>query len=254
MTEAEWLACTDPTPMLEFLRGKASDRKLRLFAVACCRRTGLGFRIDTLYQDAVELAERHADGSSLPPGTLAAAAAAADSEHRASAMWSLYEPDSDPARLTAEVDALTVGLVGAKPSWDHGLAAEVFAVAFAPGTYSDSPGNVPRKGKPHFKTREAARTFFLREQAALLQDIFGNPFRPVTLSPAWLTRQVVTLAQAAYDERELPAGTLGSAHLAVLADALEEAGCTGKTILDHLRGPGSHVRGCWALDAVLGKT
>jgi len=64
---------------------------------------------------------------------------------------------------------------------------------------------------------------------------------------------VVALAQAAYDERELPAGTLDLARLAVLADALEEAGCTAQTILDHLRGPGPHVRGCWAVDLILGK-
>jgi hypothetical protein len=212
--------------------------------------------MDTLYQDAVELAERHADGSPLPPGALAAAAAEANRQHEASAMMALYEPDSDPARLTAEVDALTVGLVGAKPSWDPGLTAEVFAIAFAPGMYSDSPGRVPRKGKPHFKTREAARTFFLREQAALLHDIFGNPFRPAAVDPAWLAWHggaIPNLAQTVYEERELPSGHLDAARLAVLADMLEEAGCADAQLLGHLRGPGPHVRGCFAVDLLLGK-
>ena len=68
-----------------------------------------------------------------------------------------------------------------------------------------------------------------------------------------LTPNVLGLAQTAYEERVLPGGHLDPARLAVLADALEEAGCTDAEILDHLRGPGSHVRGCWALDLVLGK-
>jgi hypothetical protein len=90
------------------------------------------------------------------------------------------------------------------------------------------------------------------EQCKLLRDIF-NPFRPVTVSPAWQTPQLVALAQAAYDERELPAGTLDATRLAVLADALEEAGCDQADLLGHLRGPGPHVRGCWAVDLLLGK-
>ena len=62
------------------------------------------------------------------------------------------------------------------------------------------------------------------------------------------------MAQAIYDERELPSGHLDAARLAVLADMLEEAGCTDPELLGHLRGPGPHVLGCWALDAVLGKS
>jgi hypothetical protein len=65
---------------------------------------------------------------------------------------------------------------------------------------------------------------------------------------------VVALAQAAYEQRELPAGTLDLTRLAVLADALEEAGCDQADLLGHLRGPGPHVRGCWAVDLVLGKS
>jgi hypothetical protein len=95
------------------------------------------------------------------------------------------------------------------------------------------------------------------EGATLLRDIFGTlPFRPVAADPAWMSWDggaVVKLAQAACDERHLPAGTLDKDRLAVLADALEEAGCTNADILGHLRGPGPHVRGCFALDALLGK-
>src|ERR1700716_1201182 len=61
MTEAEWLACTDPQPMLEFLRGKAGDRKLRLFAVACCRRIW-HLLAEEWSRQAGGLVEKHADG------------------------------------------------------------------------------------------------------------------------------------------------------------------------------------------------
>ena len=91
----------------------------------------------------------------------------------------------------------------------------------------------------------------------LLRCIFGNPFRPASLAPAWLSwhdATVVRLAQAAYEERQMPAGTLDNGRLAVLADGLEEAGCTSEDILGHLRGPGPHVRGCWAVDRCLGKS
>jgi len=83
------------------------------------------------------------------------------------------------------------------------------------------------------------------KQADFLRDIFGNPFRPVSLAPAWMTPAVLNLAQAAYDNRPLPSGLLDNAGLAILADALEEAGCADPEILSHLRGPGPHVRGCW---------
>ena len=87
----------------------------------------------------------------------------------------------------------------------------------------------------------------------LLRDIF-NPCRPVTIDPAWQTAQVVALAQAAYDQRELPAGHLDVTRLAVLADALEDAGCDQADILGHLRGHGPHVRGRWAVDLILGNS
>jgi hypothetical protein len=95
-----------------------------------------------------------------------------------------------------------------------------------------------------------------RPLVEFLRDIFGNPFRPVTISPAvlaWNAATILRLAQAAYHERHLPEGTLDDGRLAVLADALEEAGCTNADILGHLRGPGPHVRGCWAVDSLLGK-
>jgi hypothetical protein len=86
----------------------------------------------------------------------------------------------------------------------------------------------------------------LAVQAGLLRDIFGSPFRPVVPDEAWRTPEVVKRAQPVYDSQDLNA-------LPILADALEEAGGDHPDILAHLRGPGPHVRGCWALDLLLGR-
>ena len=87
----------------------------------------------------------------------------------------------------------------------------------------------------------------------LLRCIFGNPFRLIALDPVWLIPSVRAVARSAYDERILPAGTLDPDRLAVLADALEDAGCDSADILSHLRTPGPHVRGCWVVDLILDK-
>jgi hypothetical protein len=87
--------------------------------------------------------------------------------------------------------------------------------------------------------------------------VFGNPFRPTpAIARAWLAWNggtVRKLAESAYAEYFLPERTLEPARLKVLADALEDAGCTERDLLGHLRAPGPHVRGCWALDLVLAK-
>ncbi|MBY0228961.1 MAG: hypothetical protein K2W96_06765 [Gemmataceae bacterium] len=83
--------------------------------------------------------------------------------------------------------------------------------------------------------------------------LFGNPIRPSGVDPVWRNSTVQSLARAAYQERSLPSGHLDNARLAVLSDALEEAGCADGAVLSHLRFPGPHVRGCWALDLVLDK-
>jgi hypothetical protein len=91
--------------------------------------------------------------------------------------------------------------------------------------------------------RNVARDAQSASQAAVIRDLFGNPFRPITLDPDWLAPTVRSLARAAYDERILPSGELDPRRLAVLADALEEAGCADEQVLSHLRGPGPPVRG-----------
>ena len=230
MTESEWLACTDPQPMLEFLRDRASDRKRRLFTCACCRRVWEALT-DERSRSAVEAAERYADGLA-GRGELAAKAEAGASAASAAASARAREAVVSPV---PHVTQAALAATGERAEQAMRADATIWAA---------------------WATSEAARVpdQERRHQCALLRDLFGAvPFRPVTASPAWRTPQVVALAQAAYDQRELPSGTLDGARLAVLADALEEAGCTDADILGHLRGPGPHVRGCWVVDALLGR-
>ena len=82
----------------------------------------------------------------------------------------------------------------------------------------------------------------------VLREIFGNPFRPLAVSPAWRTSDVMALAKGIYEDRAFD-------RMPILADALQDAGCENTDILNHLRDPNAtHVRGCWALDLVLAKT
>ena len=83
-------------------------------------------------------------------------------------------------------------------------------------------------------------------RALWLREVVGNPFRWVRWEDEWVTRTVHALATTAYAEGRFDT-------LPVLADALDDAGCDNAELLAHLRGPGPHARGCWALDVVLGK-
>src|SRR5262249_54741761 len=103
------------------------------------------------------------------------------------------------------------------------------------------------------KTFEAER----RVQCDLLREVMGDPFRCVAVAPGWRARggePVPRLGEAIYEGRSLPGGTLDGARRPILADALEDAGCTEAAILEHCRGPGPHVRGCWVVDLILGKS
>jgi hypothetical protein len=220
MDEAEWQTCNDLAAMLEFLRGKASERKLRLFACACCRRIW-HFLSDKRSQLAVEVGEKCADGKTTDEEQFNAYEAACAAKYDA---WCVaYENGDFPAVAASYV-------LGHDPS--AALVASTTVLV----------GDDPRGRKP----KEMAF------QGNLLRDIFGNPFRPVAIDPA-CRAAVTNLATAAYEERHLPAGHLDPDRQAVLADALEDAGCTDADILGHLRDPGPHVRGCWVLDLLLGK-
>jgi hypothetical protein len=214
MKEARWLACPKVSELFDFLEGKVSSRKLRLFGCACCR---LWWELitDATARSAVEVAERYADGAATRKELAAARAAA------------------------------TVRRGYPKPAGEWAMNAAAFVTGYRPrsaafSAYSCSLEAAVATGGTH----DAERPFF----ADLLRHIVGNPFHPVTVEGRWLAWNdgtIPRLAQAIYDERRF-------ADLPVLADALEEAGCADAPLLGHCRDAGPHRRGCWALDLLLG--
>jgi hypothetical protein len=227
MTEEDWLACTDPDKMLEFLGDKSSVRKLRLFTVACARLIWEKITWEFL-RKAVETAERYADGW------------ASVEELDKTEMFGIVTPghrhyhEAHEWLLDASEHFETYGACLATTYSSRNLKVLLRMYGWRAGTRLTGP-----------------------YQPSLLRDICGSlPFRPVSLNPSWLTWKdgtIPKLAQTIYEDRELPTGHLDLDRLAILSDALEDAGCNNPDILGHCRGPGPHVRGCWVVDLILGK-
>jgi hypothetical protein len=208
MDEKEWLTSNTAPALIDFVRRRASKRKLRLFACAASRRI-LHMVEDDGIRQALEVGERYGDGQA----------------EAAKRKW-IGE------RAMALANAIPLGIVG-------GNAARTMALAAAKDA------------------QEAAeRAAQWASDAELVREHFGNPYRRLTVRApvlAWQDDTVVRLARTTYDERILPGGTLDNTRLAILADALEEAGCTEEAILLHLRNGERHYRGCWVIDLLLGK-
>jgi hypothetical protein len=230
VTDAEWDACADPRPTLESLPGRATDRKQRLFGVACCRRLWR-LRHAEPYQRTVVVAEQFAEGATRVQAVRAA--------HRVAAAWIVALPGGT-ARASAEASAV--------------VAREVFdaeATADLATSATEAAGFVVERDGITTRPYSAARSAERAAQAALLRDVLGPlPFRPApAVDPSWLRWNggtVAKLAAAIYDGRRF-------ADLPILADALEDAGCADAAILAHCRGGGEHVRGCWAVDLLTGR-
>lgn len=247
MTEEQWQDCGDPKPMLAALRGKASARKLRLFACACCRHVIWEWLTDGRSREAVAVAERFADGL-------------AGIEEAEAAMESAADAVRGQTYGSKHYQAAEAALAAVRTDWKP----EVLAVQAAFGAYASGERKVvgvERRSRSVRNSQKAARDEIVTakgKEAALLRDLFGDPFRPQPpLDPAWPRWHdgtVVRLAQAAYEQRSLPNGRLDYSRLAVLADALEEAGCQNDEVLRHLREQEGHWRGCWVLDSLLGKS
>jgi hypothetical protein len=243
MTESEWMECTDPIPMVEFLRGKVSDRKLRLFVSAIC--------------GGVDVAERHADGNATDEELEEASLDAyRGMNSQAMYFWGTAMTEAcqrNPEEVVVEVIRLV--MLGDRHSYDKNER-----LSYGGGRHDD-------------KEQDA------KYNRDLIRCVFGPlTIRPVAVNPAWLTSTVLNVAQAAYENRippsgelvparravwandpgtvrqwGMPSGELDPLRLAVLADALEDGGCADADVLNHLRGPGPHGRGCWVVDLLLGR-
>ncbi len=225
--ERTWLATTTPASLLRTLKGKRLPRQRRLFAVACCRRV-LDQIAEPASRRAIEVAERFADGAAGREELQAAYAAAY------AVMTLIFErTQSSPA----------AGQAVARAAWRLAYAAHL---ACAPSGMGEASAEII-KWASHVSP--ARRTEEKQAHCDLIRDIFGNPFRRrPAVAPAWLAWEggtVPRLARAAYEERAFD-------RLPVLADALEEAGCTNEDVLGHLRARRPHARGWWALDLRLG--
>jgi hypothetical protein len=230
MDEKRWLYLTDPRLLLDYCRRqkpKPSDRKLRLLCVACCRR--LWSVMEEPCRRTIEVAERLADAQATAE-EMAAAHAVIIQRNRG--VGGMHRRSPRPEEV---------------PTFNSWSASE--------GTTRPGPPNV---GKTLFETSLVAITRWdlktdQQDLAELVREIFGNPFH--RLEPLGISSSTVAaLAREAYEARDPAIGALDPARLAVLADAAEEAGLRRADVLVHLREDRPHVRGCWALDLILGRT
>jgi len=267
MTEAEWLACTDPDRILAHLLGRdigignaflamlglggdpgragrqqPSARKLRLFAVACCGRIRTLMR-DERSRNAVRTSARYADGL-VGEEDLRAAQDAAGAAVVA----------NDPLVFAEYLSVAGGAGVSTGKTWYWAARAAAAVASSEIPEVVTAVSHVERAAiEAIMKSGSAddwAQAIGAQVRVGLQRDIFGNPFRPARPPApavlAWNDGTVRRIAEGIYAERAFD-------RLPILADALLDAGCDDAELLDHCRSEGPHVRGCWALDLILGK-
>jgi hypothetical protein len=152
------------------------------------------------------------------------------------------DPDPETLRAAYELAMDAVDEIAAPRATDDRTFRASQAAACSAAAVGSPDFNALFFGVEAALAEPAARP----EIMTIVRDIFGNPFRPVVFSPQWRTDTAVALARQMYESRDFGA-------MPILADALQDAVCDSEDILSHCRCDGPHVRGCWALDLVLGK-
>jgi hypothetical protein len=239
MTEAEWWECDDPRALLQFLHehcartgGKVSQRKLRLFLLACYQELW-GNLTGTANRVALDLVEQLAQANlqEIPLRVVRIPTAQAVLDCGASepleALWAVRKDGvEEPVAVGAVNSNLASLLERLACQQDLGWPLGAWLIEW-----------LGREG------------LALWWQADLFRDVFRGPFGPLFFRSDWRARNgglAVRLAEMVYNDRAFH-------DLPILADALLDAGCEDTELLDHLRSPGPHVRGCWPVDALLGR-
>ncbi len=264
MSEEEWLAAAHPDALLAYLHEKAIARKLRLFACACCRRIEHLLSFSEFIR-AIEVSEQFADGQASDEERQRAYKVVEDyvwshppehSRFRYSDFAVIDAAGNWPVHICHPIESARRAAKSAReamkrdPAYPTFLPAPELRITTIPVPSAELADYLRRSEK--WKEAEDAvdaqfNAYGAAFQAAVLRDIFGNPFRPATVDPAWLTSDVVALAEGIYADRAFD-------RMPILADALQDAGCENEDILSHCRdASATHVRGCWVIDLLLGK-
>lgn len=223
--EADWFACTTPSVLAEFVRGRVNrvrfrEMALRWISLGCERR----------WPDRTDLIERYwcwLRGEGRHP---IADAPSATMTLDAGASYSAGEYETNAA-----VDRLV---------WDDDPLS---AVAYAGTAAIDLRSRItPPYSTEDIQAAQRRKDETGRQFAAEFRDIAGNPIRRVTWRPEWNTETAVALARGIEAERAFD-------RMPILADSLEEAGCDQQQVLQHCRNESIHVVGCWVLSSVLGR-
>jgi hypothetical protein len=248
MTEAEWWACSEPIALLTSLRNRASRRRLRLFAVACCRRIW-SLLVDERSRQAVDVAERFAEGRASRAERVAARTAALAA---VATSWQ-GAPVGDPAAWRSWRYE-TSGRATAASAAQWSAARNAYDAASTCAEKAQYATAAVAVATQETKLEETPLDFWVRtqreektRQVAILHDLFGNPPRPIEVDATWLTPDVISHAEAIHTEGDFE-------RMPTLGDALQRAGCEEVNILNHCHESIGHVRGCWVIDSLLGKT
>ncbi len=251
MTSEDWMSASNPHILLEPLAEQANARRVQLFACACFARAarllehplvkpdpkGDAQHLQAWVSEALRVCTNHADGNSSDgdfegPHVTAFLAENVTARFEAGKVGELHHLIALAMRWlvqTASPDSLVDSAIGCAAA-----AAETF------GAWAVLQRN-SEEGRDRDEIRRSATEAEEQVQAELVREVLGNPFAPVSVEPGWQTPLVVTMARSIYEENDFPS-------LPILADALEEAGCTDPVLLAHCRAAGPHVRGSWVLD------